>query len=540
MNNLFEDILGSTQNNLLEDNGKELGIKAQLLTGLGYLRHELLVDILKEKQISEAFSTFYTEFTESGLIKKQEFKNIEMLYGEQAEVKLLEIATDIDEGVLFGKLPEFGQKGLQTRIIHYRLNLLGLYAGPIEQAFNANSYFALEKAAFYVQKTKLATLNLLADLQSYTVAFLESYGYQNSLVVFSLKKAKNTDGYPEFKGHFKRRLKKDMKGHEDIFEEIDQHVFYRRDIKVDENFLRTREKEEINSFILRLIQVHQWMGGFYEGLLDADYGEVTLGSLKAIIERYNDTVAEKVKFGEVLARIKGCTFIFNALFFLQQYKIENQASDRSFDTLMILSESYEKASDADRKKFEENMKVGFENIVANQDNLPGKKNGMAYQFFFGIKTFFKKAFKFACKLFRWIVGQVKNVASFIKNTLKMIYRFFKEAVRHFIEGIKFLLGKLPVISSDKNDKIIYSIFDIDKDGINIIGCRDASLVESHMKSVNQKICSMSFSLSLISFLFQALKSLLSAGTVIAWPVFVIKLVTAFKKLVNSYNLIITT
>lgn len=534
------EIIGEVEKNYLPGSGKELGRKTQLLIDLGYLRYELLADVLLEQKIREAYGHFYKELIESGLVALRDVKKIELMYQRQAEEKLLEMAADIDEGLIFGKLPEFGEKGLATRIIHYRLNLLGLYNAPIGMAFNAASYFALEKAASYIQKPRLATLNLLADLENYTVAFLDSCGYQNCVAVFSVGPSVERKQEFDYTGHFKRRLKENLKKHPEIFEDIDKHIFFRNDDKVDEEFLRKKENDETNRFVLRLIQLHQWMAGFYDGALDSDYGSKTLDSLQNIIARFNESGAEQVETREVLARVKENIFIFNALFFLLHYKDENYAGDNTFETLKILSESYQAAPAKDQDDFEENLKSEFDHITQNQDNLPAKKDGVIRRAFFGIKTFFKKAFRFAHKLFRWIADKVERATTFVRNAIQMIYRFFKEAIRHFIEGIKFMLGRLPVVSRDNNGKMLYSNFDLSKDGICILGSNDTQTVELHSKAVGDKVKSMSFSLALIAFVFKALKGLLSAGAPIAWPVFVIKLATSLKKLTDSYKIILTT
>jgi hypothetical protein len=122
----------------------------------------------------------------------------------------------------------------------------------------------------------------------------------------------------------------------------------------------------------------------------------------------------------------------------------------------------------------------------------------------------------------------------------MIYNYLKEAVRHFIEGVKFFLGKLPVTTQSKDGHYLYSNFDLDKDGINIFETSDPSDVKSHMNQVMLKVQSMSFSLAMIGFLFQVLKTGLSAATVIGWPLFILNLVISFKKVIDTYKAVLTT
>jgi hypothetical protein len=534
------DILNVAEENYLSAKGKSLGAKAQMLSDLGYLNTEFLSGIFMENKIAEAYQAFYTDLQQSGLKSTREINEFTNIYQDQAGLKLLESVTDIDEGILFTKLPELGEPGLMTRIIHYRLSLLGLYTGPIQLNYNAFSYAGLEKAATYVNKSKLSTLNLLANLQSYTEAFLIENGFLHSVVAFKSGISGKQKDVPEYSGKFKRQIRQDLKDHETQFEILEEKLFRRNDDNVDLALLQSMAGEEINRFILRLIQLHQWMAGYYNGALDADFGELTLESLIEIIENYNEGSDDKVRAADVLARVRDDYFIFNCLYFLKQYKEENRQADQTMNTLAMLSDSYSKAEPDEQLAFETNFQAEIEVVRSGQDAIPETKNGVLRRVFFGIRTFFKKAFRFARKLFRWIVSGLKQAVTFVNNAIRMIYTFLKDAIRHFIEGVKFLLGKLPVTTQSSDGRFMYSNFDLDKDGLNIFETANASDVKIHMDMVRQKVHSMSFSLALIGFLYDALKAALSAAAVIAWPLFILKLVIAFKKVIDTYKTVLTT
>lgn len=534
------DILKVAEENYLSANGKSLGAKAQMLSDLGYLKTEFLTVFSVENKIAEAYRVFYAELLLSGLKSIKEINEFTNLYQDQAELKLLETVTDIDEGIPIMKLPELGESGLITRIIHYRLSLLGLYTGPIELNFNAFSYAGLEKAAIYIRKSKLSTLNLLANLQNYTEAFLTENGFLHSVVAFKSGITGKQKDVPAYSGKFKRQIRQDLKDHEARYEILEEKLFRRNDDNVDLALLQSMAGEEINRFILRLIQLHQWMAGYYNGALDADFSELTVESLIEIIENYNEGTDDKIRAADVLARVRDDYFIFNCLYFLKQYKEENRQADQTMNTLAILSDAYSKADPGEQQAFETNFQAGIDLVRSDQDTIPETRNGVLRRVFFGIKTFFKKAFRFARKLFRWIVNGLKQAGIFVKNAIRMIYTFLKEAIRHFIEGVKFLLGKLPVTTQSSDGRSMYSNFDIDKDGLNIFETADASDIKIHLDMVKQKVHSMSFSLALIGFLFDTLKTALSLATVIAWPLFILKLVIAFKKVIDTYKTVLTT
>jgi len=534
------EILKVAEENYLSAIGKSLGAKAQMLSDLGYLKTGLLNGVSIENRIADAYHSFFSDLQKSGLLSSSEINEYTNTYHNQAGLKLLEVVTDIDEGITINRLPELGESGLITRMIHYRLSLLGLYSGPVELNYNAFSYAGLEKAANFVQKPKLKTVNLLADLQNYTEAFLNENGYKYSVVAFKSGIAGKRKDVPEYSGKFKRQLREDLNGHEAEYEILEEKLFHRNDENVDIHLLHNMAGDETNRFILRLIQLHQWMSGYYNGALDADFDELTVESLIEIIENYNEGSDDKIRAADVLARVRDDYFIFNSLCFLKQYKDENRQADQTLATLTILSDAYNKAEPLQKQMFETNFQSGIDSVKAGQDVLPESRNGILRREFYGIRMFFKKAFRFAHKLFRWIVSSLKRAGTFVHNAIRMIYSYLKEAVRHFIEGVKFLLGKLPVTTQSSDGSLMYSNFDLDKDGLNIFESSNAADIKIHMDMVRQKVHSMSFSLALIGFLFDALKTTLSAAVVIAWPLFILKLVIAFKKVIDTYKTVLTT
>lgn len=533
----LEDILKKAEENYILSDGKSTGAKAQMLSDLGYLSTEVLSSFSMVNIIEEAYQSFLADFLQSGLISNKELGDTVTIYQDQFGLKLLQAVTDIDEGLQIGRLPELGEYGLITRIIHYRLSLLGLYTGPVDLCFNAYSYAGIEKAAAYINKTKLITVNLLADMQGFTEAFLQEKGFTNSIVVFRSGIAGKSDKLPEYSGKFKRQLRRDLGDHKSEFEILDKHLFFFNDDKVDENFLKSMAAEDINLFILRLIQIHQWMAGYYNGALDSEYSLKTIASLTEIIENYNEDSGNNIGKEDVLARVTDDYCILNCLYFLKHYQDENLMKDRTLSTLDILSESYNKAEPNEQQAFETNFQKGVDFVKSSQGSIPEKRNGVIRRVFFGIRAFFKKAFRFARKLFRWIV---KGMGSFVQNVIRMIYSYLKDAIRHFIDGVKFLLGRLPVTTQNKDSQTLFTLIDLDKDVYNIFGTANTTDVNNHVDMVMQKVYSMSFSLAVIGFLYQGLKFAMSTATLIGWPLFILKLVTAFRNVIDSYKLVLTT
>lgn len=511
------------------------------LNSLGYLDSLMLTALNSDARLQEAYEHFYSDLKNSGLVSPSDLLQAKTVFGDESRTKLLELAVDVDEGFTFKALPEFGALNLQTRIIHYRLSLLGLYAENVDLPYSSLTYAALDKLASYLGKTKLAAINLAADLQNFTNVYLNANGYQHCITVIKNsqgKKQKDQLTIPEYNGQFKRLLKVNLKNHDAIFDTLNEELFHRSDKKVNETYLEKLYKSEFNNFTLRLIQIHQWMGGFYNGTIDDDFGSMSLESLGNIIDCFTEAYGEEIKTSKLLVRINDNTILFNSLFFLQYYKEESQSNDTTVEILNTINTAYSNASDDDQKSFETNMNAEISKLnAAKRDNY--QPITITNKVFTGIKTFFKKIFKFAGKIFKWIISRIKKYADFVKNFIRNLYEYLKIAVRQFINGVKFLLGKLPVISTNKSGQSLYSNFDIDKDAVSLLSTGDNAAIETHVKKVTDQVNGMEFSLSVISMLYAVLRTLLAGATPIAMPVFLFNLVKSFKLVINKYKLLVT-
>lgn len=534
-----QDLIQKLDEQYLPPNDSTQNQKAAYLSDLGYMPDiaETEGEVF-DQFLDQAYALFYSDLKQSMLIDAPTQTRLKALYPSEYELKLLEMCLDIDEGIQFKKLPAFGDQDLKTRILHYRLNLLGLYSAPINAYFSAVSYNGLSKAASFTGKTTLSTANLLADIQQFTSVYLKNRGYQHPVVIMQLADEPTTK-LEDYTGAFKRAVKRELSGYEEVFDELKKSLFKRNDDKVDVQDALELLHSDDNSFIIRLIQVHQWIGGFYHGSIDGEVGHVTLSSLQHVISSYNES-GESVDEKRTLVMLseKDKLLAFNAIFFLNKYKLEQQQSDKTISTLEAVNNSYQSASPEDQEQFETTFNEQWTNVAQGKPTNTGEPKGFFHRIFGGIKAFFKKAFRFARKIFSWILKGIKKVAGFITNFLKKLYDIIKEAAQHFIEGVRFLLGKTTILTHENQQSLI-THFDVDKDVLNLGTQIDNSLLKSHLGKVDEKVSSLKFSLTLIAFLFKTIRAILLGG-IVAWPLFLFKLAKSFKQVIDSYKQIATT
>lgn len=534
-----QDLIQKLDEQYLPPNDSTQNQKASYLSDLGYMPDIVETEGEVFNQfLNQAYQSFSSDLKKSELIDSPTQKRLKALYPVEFELKLLEMCLDIDEGITFKNLPAFGDQDLKTRILHYRLNLLGLYSAPISAYFSAASYNGLSKAASFTGKTPLATANLLADIQKFTVVYLKNRGYKHPVVIMQLSEAPSTS-LEKYTGAFKRAVKRELSDHEEVFDELKQKLFKRNDDKLEVQYALELLHSDDNGFIIRLIQVHQWIAGFYQGNIDGEVGEVTLDSLQDVISSYNES-GESVDEKRTLVSLpeNDKLLAFNAIFFLNKYKIEQQQSDKTINTLEAVNNSYQSASTEDQQQFETTFNQQWNNIAHGKPTSAAEHKGFLQRIFGGIKAFFKKAFRFARKIFSWILKGIKKVAGFITNFLKKLYHIIKEAAQHFIEGVRFLLGKTTILTNENQQSLI-THFDVDKDVLNLGTQIDNSLLKSHLGKVDEKVNSLKFSLTLIAFLFKTIRAILMGG-IVAWPVFLFKLAKSFKQVIDSYKQIATT
>lgn len=543
----IQDIVDTLHQEYLPKANSQLTDLAQQLGDLGYLEaFDDQTSLINEQEVNTAMQQFSAEFKSAQLISSKELSQLTQIYGSELNHRLLQLCLDVDEGLTFKALPNFGDQDLKVRIIHYRLKLLGVYTNPVSTYYNATSYHGLTQLADMIGKSLLTTCNLLADLQQFTVKYIQHKGYSNPVSIFKINPAtlsqlKGTDGKPHklesYTGAFKRSVKRELTRYPEVFEQLKQTIFKRNDDRVDMESVNELAQNSDNGFVIRLIQIHQWMAGFYHGKLDGDLGPVTIQSLLQVIDSYNeagDDINEK-KALVVLVEKEGIV-AFNTIFFLNKYKVEQSQSDKTIQTLESINASYQGASPEQQAAFNTNFHQGIANV--RDGKSAAVKQGFLGRIFSGIKGFFKKIFRFAKRIFGWIAKAVGKVASFIGNFLKKIYEVIKEAAKHFIEGVKFLLGKTVVLSGNPNQNILTQ-FSSDSDVFNLAKNLDSTILNTHKSKVNEKVQSLKFSLLLIAMLFKTIRLLL-LGAAVAWPIFLLKLAKSFKQLIDQYKQIQTT
>lgn len=509
----------------------------QHLIELGYIPMSK-VNALQVADLEKAKITFFEEAVASGLYNDKEL--IKPVFEEVDEflADLLEQAVDIDEGFTFEKLPEKGALNLITRIIHYRLDIFGLWEQAIDTPYSIiYSLARLKEVATYAECEALEVLNLLADVERFTKKLLETHEEEEFILTFQSRKQLDQDLLDDLdrRGKFKRQLIEDFGERSDFFRYLNKEVLKNNVNKIDFDFLRKESQDTFKKFVLRLIQVHQWQDGLYEGLLDSDIGELTLKSIMNSVDLYNLADNKDIKMFRVLTYIHDGYFLFNSLFFLQEYMVEDDANGEIRDAEgTIINDvlgSAEHAGNPALAAFQLNIDVMKAQLKQTSGKKPEVRLGFLKRIYFGIKKFFQKIIRISKKIFDWVVKMTKQFWGILKKVFGHFFKKLAKGIKAFVDGIKFLLGKKSTTTRNEHG-LISSVIRIDGDSYSLVTGNSTAIIGEHTKKIRYSVTSLDFSLTIVA---GVLNIVMKAVSVISWPMLIFSIIKIFKNISEAYQ-----
>lgn len=525
----------------LEKEAKSLPVQqnhcVQHLIELGYIAMSK-VNALTPGDIAIAKATFLEEAMGSGLFREYELLRPIFMDDDEFLAGLLEKAVDIDEGFIFDRLPYNGDLNLKSRIIHYRLDIFGMWPFAIDKKFSIiNSVAGLKIIGEYAQCQALEAANYLANIEALTGRLFSVHEDKKFIVTFKSKNQPSLDLTDRLdkRVRFKKQLIDDFGERNDFVKILNKSVFNRNPKNIDFNFLRKESTDTFKRFILRLIQVHQWKDGLYEGLLDSDIGEVTIKSILNAIELYNLADNKSIKSFQVLTYVDEGYFLFNALFFLQEYVIEEGLSHEIKDAeTIIVDDLLTNAAQADNNTlnlFEANMELLKTEISLASRNKPEEKHGLLKRIYFGVRKFFRKIIKASKKIFNWIVSFAKKFWGVLKKIFSCFFKKLGKGIKAFLDGIKYIVGKKTTITKSENGLIV-SKMRFDGDSYSIVNGNSSEIISSHTSQLRYNISSMAFAMSVVG---GVLKIVINAISIISWPMLFFSIIKVFKHIIESYQ-----
>lgn len=496
----------------------------------------LLANALTSENVGAAKIRFLEDSISSGLFPNAIF---EAAYGMDEDdffTMLLEKITDIDEGIVFNQLPDSGEVSLQSRMLHYRLDIFGMWPFPVSKPFDLlNSKAALTEIAGFLNTDILTAINLIGNTEALTQRLLAIHPPEDFILTVLPKNPIEHKLRRQLSRTqaFRRQLLDDFGERNDFFKYLNREILKERPDRIDYDFLNNEFRKPFKRFVMRLIQVHQWQEGSYNGLLDSDIGEVTIRSILNSIDLYNESERKNIKEHRVLNHIGNEYFLFNALFFLQEYVITPEREvDPQEQILSDLIHNIGQANDANLNAFELNLAVLKTEISQGTENKPRERKGLLQRVYYGFKKFLKKIASFSRKIFGWVVQLTEKFKAFLKKVFGKIFDDIRTGIRAFIDGIRFLLGNKETVTQNDSGMLISAIR-VDGDCYNFaLGSSAFALAEEHNRMVKYHVRSMHFALTIVG---GVLKTFLLSISVFSWPLLIFTIARLVKNIKESFQ-----
>ena len=503
----------------------------QHLVELGYIPLQK-ANALKFTDVKAAQEQFMEEVRSSGLFSEDQLHILSVRGREFMLGTLLRRLTDIDEGIVLDALPARGETNLVTRMVHYRLDLFGLWPHDTGKPLSNLTMEKLDEIAGFAHCNRLEAVNHLADIEQFTKRLLETHPPESFILVFrSPKVTSETKKKLDRRHAFKRQLIEDFGDRTDFIRDMARNVLKNNPKKVDFNFLQRVANDPFKRFVMRLLQVHQWQDGFYSGLLDSDMGQVTLESFMQTIGFYNQTDGRHIKTHRAITYVHQGYFVFNSLFFLQEYMVEEDQTGSGNAILQSITNQLQVAGEDERSDFNDNLHKLKKDIYKDSEKEPKERKGFLQRIYYGIKRFIKKAFRFIRKIYTWIKDRVEKAWGFLKGLFRDFFENLQVGIRAFIDGINFIFGRKEIESHTFGESIV-SKFSIDGDSFSISTKEISQVLEEHLQTIGYNINSMKFTLAIVAGI---LKLIIGMVSIITWPLLLMNIIKIYRNISEAYR-----
>ena len=509
----------------------------QHLAELGYLQTGTL-NTVNTQQIKHAITRFFAEAMQSQLFNLTILAQQGLTNPDELAPFLLRKCTNIDDGLHISRFPKNNELCLISRIIHYRLELIGSWEHRVDLPFTPlNTLHALEQLATHTKTTALEALNLLGNMDAFAAHLMNTYASDHFIVCFQCEKIDpETAKEIERPLAFKRQLIDDFGERTEYFKFLKQNIFTKKPDTAAFNYLHSLNKKPFNRLIIRLVQLFQWRNGFYNGLLDGNAGPLTVQSLLPAFDMLAEQNKTSIKPHRLITIIDKGYILMNCHYYFTHLLQTDEGELAIDEGISQLMETYHMA-EADKQEV---FNVNFEKLRTdtwNQTKHPKERRGLIERSYYGITTFFKRILNFSQRLFRWICHRFDRFKNFLTSWLSAITEDIRKGIKAFLTGITFLFGNNSIIHH-RADSLVASVVKPFGDSFTLAIGDFKPLVEDQCQQIKYKTAAVDFSLAVTGGI---IKLAVNAINFMGWPMLLLSIAKVFRNISNSYkNLELTT
>lgn len=398
---------------------------------------------------------------------------------------------------------------------------------PIELKRNeAQMGIASFTAQFIVNKEEIKTFEKAVKQQEKNLAnILTQRNQEQGAAQLELKQLNNRlerllEKINKLNFRFKAKLKKSLSS--SFYAEVRREIFKNRNTVYLEQVIA----DPFNQFLIRLVQIHQWMNGYYFGKLDSALRAMSFDSLVELVE---DIPHLRLKY--VLTKLGDQTsgyWVLNIHYFLDRMVAEVLADDKQYSAADVI-EKYE--LEFDRPDYRTAITDEAWTIYKQDHETGLEQVDKIRRIYFGIRTLARSIIRGFGRLIRFIIKGVRKLITIFKNFINILYKEIREGFRKFSEGMSFLFGNRLLETKDASTgNIIQSKYDFDFDMLIVTPNRiNIEAIIQHQALSLRYTQNLNFSLVLTAKIIKWAFRLIKAGTLISWPQLALRIAIYFKK-----------
>ncbi len=324
---------------------------------------------------------------------------------------------------------------------------------------------------------------------------------------------------------FKAQLKRSLD--RDFYNELKQKVFR----KNDTHFLTQIAVTPFNLFLIRLIQIRQWMNGYYYGRLDSLPADRTFES---IVEFTEEEQLRRLRLKYVLTKLgneQSGFWLLNAQYYFEcLVELDAQSGPENTPQLIELYES--QFGDNLVYKNEATTRAWKEYTAEIEEGMQGSEHFIR-RFYYGVRSLVRTIGRVLKKIIRFIIRGVKTLIRIFKNFIKLLYKEIREGVKNFFDGMDFLFGKRMIETVALSGQRIVTKYDFDFDSMVILPYDTPSdAVQRHIQLCLMRTSNVHFSMKLCGRIIKWAYEIVTS--VFSWPMLCVRIAFFFKDLIIDY------
>jgi hypothetical protein len=532
----FEEFVSQEDLNVF-DNGRYEEI-VQMLSDLGYL--SISADegkILDPGELKTGVVAFRNEAIRGSLIRES---NLFLPFPEvpekdhngiltYREFSLLQMLVALDGDFTLKPLVETKGLGLYTRVIQYRLHLLGLLKRHPDGVYRDEIDEAIARLAGWLSPIGAEELlALTGNIGRLVLRLKESPSFVDKIVYFNSKleafsKYYSIDGSDN---RFIQQLGKDIDKKSQDYRQV---IKMARPGGFDRQYVDAQCNDAYGDFIIRLSQISQWISGYYLGKIDGELGRFTFESFRQLGQAEVEHGNSDFDMGRLVGHLSDDYWVVNPHYLFREITVgEAEPPIHISDVFSLYNTNYELLTGQEKDTVDENLKIAWKSINVDQsDNMKSSADRFC-RIYFGARSLLRSFWKGLKNIFNQLKETLMDITSglfsMVKNFAKFLYREIRESLQIFSRGVMFLFGNREFGSPDCISK-----FDFDMDSVTwFSGMLTPNLILDHQQKLTAATTGLAFCLTLTGRIIR-----LAITAFIGWPQLILEAGSMLKQLVKE-------